>query len=134
MSSSGAKRICVGFCDRTQMYYNKVRTHRSLDKDAPIWRPVQRTGVITSNPILGGLHHHTSVRYTQSLAPTVTGALCSVFDSLRDHVGPAGSSEPQHKVNDLRLPLWSWCEAQSLEQLQHRSVFRQHVRHQFLEP
>jgi Integrase core domain len=28
------------------------------DKDAPIWRPVQRTGVITSNPILGGLHHH----------------------------------------------------------------------------
>src|ERR1700674_4899249 len=40
------------------MYYNKIRTHRSLDKDAPIWRPVQHTGVITSNPILGGLHHH----------------------------------------------------------------------------
>jgi hypothetical protein len=35
-----------------------TRTHRSLDKDAPIWRPVQRTGLITSNPILGGLHHH----------------------------------------------------------------------------
>jgi hypothetical protein len=37
-----------------------VRWHRaaSLDKDAPIWRPVQRTGVITSNPFLGGLHHH----------------------------------------------------------------------------
>src|SRR6202035_2576675 len=40
------------------MYYNKIRTHRSLDKDAPIWRPVQHTGVITSNPFLGGLHHH----------------------------------------------------------------------------
>ena len=39
-------------------YYNKIRTHRSLGKDAPIWRPVQRTGIITSNPILGGLHHH----------------------------------------------------------------------------
>src|ERR1700726_3355936 len=39
-------------------YYNGVRTHRSLNKDAPIWRPVQRTGVITSNPILGELHHH----------------------------------------------------------------------------
>jgi transposase InsO family protein len=39
-------------------YYNDIRTHRSLDKDAPIWRPVQRTGVITSNLILGGLHHH----------------------------------------------------------------------------
>ena len=35
-----------------------IRTHRSLDKDAPVWRLVQRTGVITSNPILGGLHHH----------------------------------------------------------------------------
>ena len=41
-------------------YYNDIRTHRSLDKDAPVSRPVQRTGVITSNPILGGLHHHHS--------------------------------------------------------------------------
>jgi len=40
------------------MYYNKIRTHRSLDKDAPIWRPIQQTGAITSNPILSGLHHH----------------------------------------------------------------------------
>jgi transposase InsO family protein len=39
-------------------YYNGVRTHRSLNKDAPIWRPVQRTGAIRSQPILGGLHHH----------------------------------------------------------------------------
>jgi transposase InsO family protein len=39
-------------------YYNKIRTHRSLDKDAPIYRPVQPTGSITSRPILGGLHHH----------------------------------------------------------------------------
>jgi transposase InsO family protein len=39
-------------------YYNDVRTHRSLDKDAPISRTVQRTGSIKSLPILGGLHHH----------------------------------------------------------------------------
>jgi transposase InsO family protein len=39
-------------------YYNDVRTHRSLDKDTPVSRPVQRTGSITSFPILGGLHHH----------------------------------------------------------------------------
>ena len=38
-------------------YYNNIRTHRSLEKDAPISRPVQRTGVINSWPILGGLHH-----------------------------------------------------------------------------
>ncbi|HEY6602071.1 MAG TPA: integrase core domain-containing protein, partial [Xanthobacteraceae bacterium] len=34
-------------------YYNDTGTHRSLDKDAPVSRPVQRTGIITSNPILG---------------------------------------------------------------------------------
>ena len=39
-------------------YYNEIRTHRSLDKDAPVSRPVQRTGIISSRPILGGLHHH----------------------------------------------------------------------------
>jgi hypothetical protein len=39
-------------------YYNRVRTHRSLDKDAPLSRPVQRTGSIMSHALLGGLHHH----------------------------------------------------------------------------
>jgi transposase InsO family protein len=39
-------------------YYNTVRTHRSLDKDAPAYRPVQRIGDIESHMILGGLHHH----------------------------------------------------------------------------
>jgi transposase InsO family protein len=39
-------------------YYNDIRTHRSLDKDAPVSRPVQRTGTVTSHAILGGLHHH----------------------------------------------------------------------------
>ena len=39
-------------------YYNDVRTHRSLDKDALVSRSVQRIGSIKSLPILGGLHHH----------------------------------------------------------------------------
>ena len=39
-------------------YYNNIRTHRSLDKDAPAFRSVQRVGTITSYAILGGLHHH----------------------------------------------------------------------------
>src|SRR5580704_6075643 len=37
-------------------YYNGVRTHRSLNKDAPVSRQVQRCGVINSRAILGGLH------------------------------------------------------------------------------
>jgi transposase InsO family protein len=39
-------------------YYNEIRTHRSLDKDAPVHRPIQQAGNVTSRPILGGLHHH----------------------------------------------------------------------------
>ena len=39
-------------------YYNLTRTHRSLGKDAPVSRPVQRIGSINSHAILGGLHHH----------------------------------------------------------------------------
>jgi len=38
-------------------YYNNFRTHRSLNKDAPVCRPVQRIGSIKSHAILGGLHH-----------------------------------------------------------------------------
>jgi transposase InsO family protein len=39
-------------------YYNGIRTHWSLDKDAPVSRPLQRTGSIKSHAMLGGLHHH----------------------------------------------------------------------------
>ncbi|MGC2826499.1 MAG: integrase core domain-containing protein [Pseudolabrys sp.] len=39
-------------------YYNHIRTHWSLDKDTPLYRPVQRIGSINSHAILGGLHHH----------------------------------------------------------------------------
>jgi transposase InsO family protein len=38
-------------------YYNEVRTHLSLNKDAPVSRSVQRAGHILCRPILGGLHH-----------------------------------------------------------------------------
>ena len=47
------RRILKSYAD----YNNGVRTHRSLNKDTPVSRPVQRSGVITSHAILGGLHH-----------------------------------------------------------------------------
>jgi hypothetical protein len=34
------------------------KSSQSLDKDAPVPRPIQPTGSIKSHPILGGLHHH----------------------------------------------------------------------------
>ena len=38
-------------------YYNESRIHRSLNKDAPFPRAIEHLGVITSRPVLGGLHH-----------------------------------------------------------------------------
>jgi len=38
-------------------YYNQVRTHLSLDKNAPDFRCVQPVSAIVSVPVLGGLHH-----------------------------------------------------------------------------
>jgi hypothetical protein len=59
------RRILISYA----AYYNSIRTHRSLHKDAPIFRPIQQVGIIRSHPILGGLHHHLrpglSFRYTQ---------------------------------------------------------------------
>jgi len=38
-------------------YHNEIRTHLSLNKDAPAPRPIQSAGYILCRPILGGLHH-----------------------------------------------------------------------------
>ena len=40
-----------------QQYYNEAPTHLSLNKDAPVPRPVQAIGCIVAKPLLGGLHH-----------------------------------------------------------------------------
>jgi transposase InsO family protein len=48
------RRVLKSYAD----YYNCVRTHRSLNKDAPVTPPVQRTGSIRSHAIFGGLLHH----------------------------------------------------------------------------
>ena len=50
------RRILKSYAD----YYNGIRTHRSLNKDTPTGRSIQRNGVITSNALLGGLHYQYS--------------------------------------------------------------------------
>jgi hypothetical protein len=45
-------------------YYNKARTHMGLRKDAPLRRPVQRTGTIVATPIL---------RFASSLRAVIFG-------------------------------------------------------------
>src|ERR1700694_219687 len=38
-------------------YQNEIRTHLSLEKDAPVSRAVKLAGTILCRPVLGGLHH-----------------------------------------------------------------------------
>jgi transposase InsO family protein len=49
------RRILRGYA--TYYYYNVSRTHRSLNKDAPLHRAIERLGAVVSRPVLGGLHH-----------------------------------------------------------------------------
>jgi len=44
--------------DAYATYYNEIRTHLPLGKDAPVSRPVHTVGSIIRRPILAGLHHH----------------------------------------------------------------------------
>jgi len=53
LSESHLRRILTKYAT----YYNELRTHWSLNKDAPIHRAIQRVGSIVSTPVLGGLHH-----------------------------------------------------------------------------
>jgi hypothetical protein len=52
---SGLRRVLRAYVE----YYLHSRTHLSLDKDAPVSRPVAPTadGGIVAIPQLGGLHH-----------------------------------------------------------------------------
>ena len=48
------RRKCLDHARRTQQ---RMRTHLSMEKDAPVPRAVERAGHINCRPVLGGLHH-----------------------------------------------------------------------------
>ena len=83
-------------------YYNEVRTHRSLDKDAPLSRPVQLTGTIMSHAPLDGLHHH----YVQFKFLVHTGVALlragRVLDKLK------GENEDQRHGVEMVKKALSW--------------------------
>ena len=53
LGESHLRRVLASYAT----YYNQARTHLALQKDAPLHRAVQRSGVIVAIPILAGLHH-----------------------------------------------------------------------------
>jgi len=54
-NEAGLKRLMTLYCS----YFERSRTHLSLDKDTPIPRPVMPhgDGVVVATPEVGGLHH-----------------------------------------------------------------------------
>jgi putative transposase len=54
-NEAGLQRVMNGYC----AYYERSRTHLSLDKDTPIPRPIAKSGDggIVAIPQIGGLHH-----------------------------------------------------------------------------
>ncbi len=66
-------------------YYNDIRTHRSLDKDAPAFRSVQRVGTIT--------------RHTQSSADFITITFGFRFWV---HTAPACGDSPIYIVRQMK--------------------------------
>ena len=61
-------------------YYNEARTHLSLDKDAPISRPIERFGRIIAEPVVGGLHN----RYARIWFSAGTGILLKSISPVAD--------------------------------------------------
>ena len=53
LDESHLRRTLRAYAD----YYNRVRTHLALDKDAPLGRRAQAIGSLAAIPLLGGLHH-----------------------------------------------------------------------------
>jgi hypothetical protein len=55
LNGTGLRRILQSYFK----YYECTRTHLSLEKDAPIPRPVQPSefGTVIEQPEVGGLHH-----------------------------------------------------------------------------
>ena len=52
-SAEHLRRILANYA----AYYNHVRTHISVGKDAPYTRAIERFGAVVALPMLGGLHH-----------------------------------------------------------------------------
>jgi hypothetical protein len=84
-----ARRVLKSYAD----YYNRFRTHRSLNKDAPVSRSVQRTGVLRSGAILADFITTGTHNRLRGLATDVLDALHAAFLSRRPRImGPRPKS------------------------------------------
>jgi len=52
-SAAHLRRVLNGYSE----YYNAMRTHLRIAKEAPVHSPLEVAGSVVSCPFLGGLHH-----------------------------------------------------------------------------
>src|ERR1700730_1125748 len=77
-------------------------------KDAPFHRAIQRLGAITSQPVLGGLHHQYCRIFTHNVArpPVLIGGPPHAATSYNMHLcdAPAPAAGRPHKPIPLASP------------------------------
>lgn len=95
-SEAHLRRVLKAYAD----YYNGIRTHLSLSKDAPHPRAIQRNGRVRSVPHVGGLHH-SLVRIWFSVATRV-GPCGGCFGRLRGSSGRGHRWSPRTSVSGSR--------------------------------
>src|SRR5664279_5150273 len=101
------RRILKSYAD----YYNPVRTHRSLHKDAPISRPIHQTGIIRFTP--------DSRRPSPSLRPGLSFRYTQV--SLKGATPTPTRSYPSHNTT-LRRMMPSRSSRETFNLLPKRSI------------
>jgi predicted DNA-binding transcriptional regulator AlpA len=100
-------------------YYNEMRVHTSLAKDAPFTRPIERSGDIVAYPILGGLHHrYVRIWFSESDRAVDTG------DTRRRHKAAVRRrNSPVRSVTGI-AGLSEFLTAADLCEQYHRSRMR----------
>jgi hypothetical protein len=72
-------------------YYNEMRTHLALDKDAPVSRPVRRTGVVRSRAIVASIQSPDGATCSEDVAASfgcdrsniVPAMMCNIRKQMR---------------------------------------------------
>ena len=65
------RRILRGYA----VYYNVSRTHRSLNKDAPLHRAIERLGAVVSRPVLAAFTINIAESNFRHAQPDVLGCV-----------------------------------------------------------
>ena len=88
-------------------YYNQARTHLALQKDAPLHRAVQRSGVIVAIPIFTGLHHQ--YVFSEMHLRRILSVYAAYYNQTRAHLALQKAA-----LASSRPTIWRHCRHSDL--------------------